>query len=96
MPLDYRAAAYPAAAGAPAGATIDRSVVAAAVERYLAARGVRTKAPAGPACSCEGEKPAPPASAASVAAEVVDRFLARRGVPGGQGGPGGSPAGGYG
>jgi hypothetical protein len=94
MPLDYNDATYPPAAGAPAGdVAIDRAVVAAAVERYLASRGVTVapapapaKAPGGPSCSCEGEKPAQ--HAASVAASVVDRFLARRGS--------GAPAGGYG
>src|ERR1017187_4902778 len=63
MPLDYNAATYPPAASAPAGdLTIDRTVVAAAVERYLASRGVAiaapatAKAPGGPSCSCEAAK----------------------------------------
>jgi acyl-CoA reductase-like NAD-dependent aldehyde dehydrogenase len=91
MPLDYNAATYPGATAASSGdLAIDRSVVAAAVGRYLAARGTAAAAPAaakaagGPACSCESAKPAP----ASVSAEVVDRFLARRGA--------GNPSGGYG
>ena len=80
MPLDYNAATYPAAAGAPAGdVAIDRPAIAAAVERYLASRGVAVatpgKAPGGPSCSCESAKPAP----SNVSAEVVDRFLARQG-----------------
>jgi acetaldehyde dehydrogenase (acetylating) len=95
MPLDYNAATYPAAAGTSSGdLPIDRTVVAAAVERYLASRGVAVaaaapaKAPGGPSCSCESAKPAAP----SVSADVVDRFLARRG-----GGPSsGKAAGGYG
>jgi acetaldehyde dehydrogenase (acetylating) len=91
MPLDYNAASYPPAPGAPAGSlTIDHNTVVAAVERYLTSRGVAASPPApakvadGHACSCSTPKPAP----ASVSADVVDRFLARRGS--------GSPAGGYG
>ena len=85
MPLDYNAATYPAAgAASPGDLAIDRSVVAAAVERYLASRGTPAKAAGGPSCSCETAKPAP----SSVSADVVDRFLARRG--------GGNPSGGYG
>src|SRR5580658_2869196 len=46
MPLDYNAATYPSSAGAPSGElTIDRSTVVAAVERYLAARGVNAATP---------------------------------------------------
>ena len=93
MPLDYNVATYPAANGAPAGdLTIDRGTVVAAVERYLASRGMAvaapTAVPAKPAeshaCSCSSPKPAP----ASVSASVVDRFLERRGA--------GSPSGSYG
>jgi acetaldehyde dehydrogenase (acetylating) len=51
----------------PVSATADRTAIAAAVEKYLAERGVAV-APA-------AAKPAP---AADVAAEVVDRFLAAR------------------
>jgi acetaldehyde dehydrogenase (acetylating) len=61
MPLDINAAPASAGAAAPAG----RAAVAAAVERYLAARGF---APA----------PVQAAPAANVAAEVVDRFLAKK------------------
>src|SRR5208283_1823883 len=91
MPLDYNAATYPGTAAAPSGdLTIDRSVVAAAVERYLASRGTTLAVPApakaagGPSCSCQSPSPAP----TSVSADVVDRFLARRGA--------GNPSGGYG
>jgi len=62
MPLDYNAASYPGAAGAASSAAIpiDRSVVAAAVERYLASRGIAS--PAAPAsgnwsCSCNTGTP---------------------------------------
>jgi acyl-CoA reductase-like NAD-dependent aldehyde dehydrogenase len=93
MPLDYNVATYPGASSAPVGElAIDRGTVVAAVERYLASRGMAvpapTPAPAKPAesraCSCSSPKPAP----ASVSASVVDRFLQRRGA--------GSPSGGYG
>jgi acetaldehyde dehydrogenase (acetylating) len=95
MPLDYNAATYPAAAGGSGDGAIDRTVVVAAVERYLASRGMAAPAPAkaagGPSCSCGGEsscQPTPKPAASNVAADVVDRFLARRGN--------GTPAGGYG
>jgi acetaldehyde dehydrogenase (acetylating) len=75
MPLDMNAA--PAAAEM----SIDRAMVTAAVERYLASRGAAVQG--GPSCACEHEKPAaaPPTQAVipNVSAEVVDRFLARRG-----------------
>ena len=58
-------AAAAQAAGAGAG-PIDRRTISAAVERYLAVRGMRTTAGAGPA------------AVASIAEEVVDRFLSRR------------------
>jgi hypothetical protein len=45
---------------------VDRGTVVAAVERYLAARGVSRSAPASPG------------AAMNLAAEVVDRFLSRR------------------
>jgi acyl-CoA reductase-like NAD-dependent aldehyde dehydrogenase len=47
---------------------ISRNTVAAAVDRYLAARGITTTAPVSHG------------TVANVAAEVVDRFLSRRGV----------------
>ena len=85
MPLDYNAAPVGKAAAGPAG-PIDRGAVVAAVERYLASRGIAVAAPpaaapasSGPSCGCE-HKPAPaPSVIPNVAAEVVDRFLARRG-----------------
>ncbi|MEI9976971.1 MAG: aldehyde dehydrogenase family protein [Ignavibacteriota bacterium] len=91
MPLDYNAATYPSSATASAGdLAIDRNTVVAAVERYLATRGMGV-APSAPAkatethsCSCGTSKPA----AASVSASVVDRFLANRGN--------GTTSGGYG
>ncbi len=92
MPLDYHAASSAgSSAGAPA--SIDRHAVIAAVERYLAARGMGAAkpAPGGPSCgtSCAPE-PAKVATAVvpHVAAEVVDRFLSRRGAPGPKGGYG--------
>jgi hypothetical protein len=96
MPLDYNAATYPTAGASATGEiSIDRSVVVAAVERYLASRGTTVAAPppvqGGPSCSCSGEKACQPArkpTAANVSADVVDRFLAKRGS--------GAPAGGYG
>jgi acetaldehyde dehydrogenase (acetylating) len=48
---------------------ITRSTVAAAVDRYLAARGITTTAPVSQS------------TVSNVAAEVVDRFLSRRGAP---------------
>jgi acetaldehyde dehydrogenase (acetylating) len=97
MPLDYNAASYPAASAASSAAVaIDRGVVAAAVERYLASRGIAVPPPAsgGPSagsCACNTGAPSQPVARAvipNVAADVVDRFLAQR--------SGGSPAGGYG
>ena len=81
MPLDYHAAAGAAAAAAGAG-PIDRNALVAAVERYLASRGVAV-APSASAdsCSCSHPEPAsaPAASVVSnAAAEVVDRFIAAR------------------
>ncbi len=89
MPLDYYAA--PSGPAIAAGAPVERSTVIAAVERYLASRGIAVAAAAGvsggPSCSCDA-KPAPVQKSvvANVAAEVVDRFLANRGVSGGQNG----------
>ena len=86
MPLDINKAPY--AAPSQAGpAPVDRETVVAAVERYLASRGLAVSAAAsGPSCSCDSN-PAPPKTAVvpNVAASVVDRFLAKRttGSPGG-------------
>jgi acetaldehyde dehydrogenase (acetylating) len=98
MPLDYNAATYPGAntAASPGDGAIDRGAVVAAVERYLASRGIAPPAPppassGGPSCGCNTGTPAQAVVSAVVpntVADVVDRFLARR--------PGGAPAGGYG
>ena len=61
-------------AGSAQAATGDRELVSAAVERYLAERGIRLDSPS-PA------PPAAPATAASVSAQVVDQFLAGRSKP---------------
>ncbi len=90
MPLDYDAAASSSTPG-PVG-PVDRGTVIAAVERYLASRGIAvTGASGGPSCACEpGPRPAAAPATGSVlsnvAAEVVDRFLTRRGGSGAQGG----------
>jgi acyl-CoA reductase-like NAD-dependent aldehyde dehydrogenase len=77
MPLDYNAA--PASAPAAAVGPVDRGAIMAAVERYLAARGIPvTGAPVAAACGCAGPKPAAQSTIANVAAEVVDKFLANR------------------
>ncbi len=88
MPLDYNAAPVLPVPG-PVG-PIDRGTVVAAVERYLASRGIAVAGPSGgPACACD-TPPQPPRTTASVvsniAAEVVDRFLSRRGGSGPEGG----------
>jgi len=87
MPLDInQAPAGPpietAASSAPV-VPVDQSTVAAAVQRYLVARGIVVSAPApgGPSCASSCASPAPPVTQAvvsNVASEVVDRFLARR------------------
>ena len=93
MPIDYNAAPG-AAAGAPASGpgSIDRSAVVAAVERYLASRGMPVAAPAPQPVSfvvsdvvdrylASRRVPvAAPPVAPNVTAQVVDRFLARRGA----------------
>ena len=93
MPLDINAAPASAAMAAQVG-PIDRGAVVAAVERYLASRGISVAAAgSGPSCGCGSTeapgslKPAPPASSvvANVTAEVVDRFLSQRRSPGGFG-----------
>jgi acetaldehyde dehydrogenase (acetylating) len=61
MPLDINAAPTGASGAAPTG----RTAIVSAVERYLAARGFASAAPAAPAI-------------ANVATEVVDRFLAKK------------------
>ena len=90
MPLDYTKAPSGPPLTAAAG-SIDRNAVVAAVERYLASRGIAVAAPAasnsGPSCGCGTPAPKPAATVNSVAADVVDRFLSRRG--GGTGSSGG-------
>jgi acetaldehyde dehydrogenase (acetylating) len=84
MPLDYNAA--PSALPGPVG-PIDRGTVVAAVERYLASRGIAVAGATGPSCSCEpAAKPVTKSVVSNVAAEVVDRFLAGRAGPGPKGG----------
>ena len=89
MPLDYHAAPSPGVAATRG--PIDRGAVVAAVERYLASRGIAVTGAAGasvgscwvpPSSPGVGEKPS------NAAAEVVDRFLARRGASSSQGGYG--------
>jgi acetaldehyde dehydrogenase (acetylating) len=87
MPLDYNAA--PSAVPAGLVGPVDRGAIVAAVERYLASRGIVVSAGSGtaaPSCGCS--HPETKASVvANVAAEVVDRFLAKRsgGTQGGYG-----------
>ncbi len=103
MPLDINQA--PAGPPIPAGpAPIDRNTVVAAVERYLASRGIAVAVSAaggpagGPSCASSCAAPATPVKqgvVASVSADVVDRFLTRRAVSEAKGGapsgPGGRP-----
>ena len=87
MPLDYNAAPTVSALAAANVGPVDRGAVVAAVERYLASRGIPSAAvTGGPSCatSCDVREAVVP----NVAAEVVDRFLARRG--------GSAPKSGYG
>jgi hypothetical protein len=88
MPLDYNAATY--AADSAAALPIDRGAVVAAVERYLASRGVSVQnaspiqggpscAQSDASCGCGGTHAAPARTVApNAAVDVVDRFLARR------------------
>ena len=90
MPLDYDAAASASTPG-PVG-PVDRGTVIAAVERYLASRGIavtRRLRAARPAPASPARDPPPHGhrvGSRNVAAEVVDRFLTRRGGSGAQGG----------
>ena len=94
MPLDYNAA--PSAPAPGSVGPIDRGAVVAAVERYLASRGIAVApvAQAVPPASCScgsagpAAKPGAPSQSvmANVAAGVVDRFLARRGASSSKGG----------
>ncbi len=76
-----QAPAGPSSIAATAG-PIDRNTVVAAVEKYLASRGLAAPAAGGPSCSCETKHAVVP----NVAADVVNRFLARRGPSGPPGG----------
>jgi hypothetical protein len=90
MPLDYDAAPSGNTAGSSPGLVgpIDRGAVVAAVERYLASRGIAVTGSAassptthsgGPSCSCDTTtQPVRQSVVANVATDVVDRFLARR------------------
>jgi hypothetical protein len=71
MPLEYNKAAAPARGAETV--EVNRSSVAVAVERYLAARGVSVTAqPNG--------QPGKAAAVSNVAVDLVDRFLAARSV----------------
>jgi len=86
MPLDINAAPTASTTRADGDITVDRTAVVAAVERFLAGRGVA--ASCAPAAPTPAPVTAPAASAsapavnaavvAKVAAEVVDRVLAQR------------------
>jgi acyl-CoA reductase-like NAD-dependent aldehyde dehydrogenase len=74
MPLDVKAAPKTSAmAAGTAGAPVERAQVVAAVERYLASRGV-----AGPSAPAAETPVTPAAVIAKVTADVVDRVLAQR------------------
>jgi acetaldehyde dehydrogenase (acetylating) len=80
MPIDYNAAPD-AKAGPPATGPLERSAVAAAVERYLASRGVGPRGhPAAPAAPVAQ----PPKPVSAVVSNIVDRYLAARKAPVGQ------------
>jgi len=91
MPLDYNAASYPASnAASSAALSIDRSVVAAAVERYLASRGIAVPAPAsggssGASCACNtgaaGAPSQPVARAAGSNAAAGSQPVTRAAIP---------------
>jgi hypothetical protein len=62
---------------------VDRAAVVAAVEKYLASRGIGVAAGAPAAassCGCSTPAAARESTIANVAAEVVDRILAGRGT----------------
>jgi hypothetical protein len=92
MPLDYHAAPSAAPTAGVVG-PVDRGAIMAAVERYLASRGIPvTGMAASSSCGCQTGATdrsltgaAPKGVVSNVAADVVDKFLARRG-PGSQGG----------
>jgi hypothetical protein len=95
MPIDYKAA--PDAKAPPAAGPIDRSAVTAAVERYLASRGVPVAAPVAQApqpvsfvvsntvdrylAARKAPAAQAPQPASAVVSNVVDRYLVSRGIP---------------
>ena len=86
MPIDYNTAPD-AKAGPPATGPLERSAVAAAVERYLASRGVGPRGhPAAPAASAPPSAPLAqaPQPVSFVVSNTVDRYLAARKAPAGQ------------
>jgi acetaldehyde dehydrogenase (acetylating) len=83
MPLDYHAAPNGPSSGVVG--PVDRNAVVAAVERYLASRGIAVaSSETGASCGCSHPAPAAPVSSvvSSVAADVVDKFLSGRGKSG--------------
>jgi acetaldehyde dehydrogenase (acetylating) len=79
MPIDYNTAGpsgHPAKADGPATGPLERSAVAAAVERYLASRGVPVAAPSAPLAQA-------PQPVSFVVSNTVDRYLAARKAPAG-------------
>jgi acetaldehyde dehydrogenase (acetylating) len=75
MPLDYYAAPGPhSTGGARPVSSVDRNEVVAAVERYLASRGIAVSAAS---CGCD-PKVSTSSSTSSIAANVVEKFLSRR------------------
>ena len=87
MPLDYNAA--PNGPAALTVGPVDRTAVVAAVERFLASRGLTSgksaaaPAPAAGSCGCSHPAPSPEKLVRDVTADVVDKFLASRGRSGG-------------
>jgi acetaldehyde dehydrogenase (acetylating) len=83
MTIDYNAAGprgHPATAGSPSSSPVERSAVAAAVERYLASRGIPVAAPA-PSAPSSAPLPQAAQPVSSVVSNVVDRYLASRRAP---------------
>jgi len=80
MPIDYNAAPG-APAGSPAPSPVERSAVAAAVERYLASRGIPFVT--APAANAPSPAPMPQATlpVSSMVSSIVDRYLTSRRAP---------------
>jgi acetaldehyde dehydrogenase (acetylating) len=86
MPIDYKAAPD-AKAAPPAAGPLERSAVTAAVERYLASRGVGPIGhPAAPGARAPASAPMaqPPKPVSAVVSNIVDRYLAARKAPAAQ------------